>query len=38
LNKTTTSFGARLLRKWVACPLFDIKEINDRYDAIEDLQ
>ena len=37
LNKTKTSMGARLLRQWVEQPLQDENEINQRLDAIEEL-
>ena len=37
LDKTKTAMGARLLRNTVLQPLIDSKEINDRLDAIEEL-
>ncbi|MBR6253543.1 MAG: DNA mismatch repair protein MutS [Clostridia bacterium] len=38
LDKTSTSMGGRLLRKWVEEPLLDIDEINLRLDAVEELK
>lgn len=32
-----TSFGKRLLKRWVVGPLKDPKKINDRLDAVTDL-
>ncbi|MDF2588293.1 MAG: mutS [Anaerocolumna sp.] len=37
LDKTKTAMGARLLRNFVEQPLIDKIEINDRLDAIEEL-
>jgi len=37
LDKTKTSMGNRLLRKWVLEPLVDIDQINLRLDAVEEL-
>ena len=37
LNKTRTAMGARLLRQWVEQPLQDEFDINNRLDAIEEL-
>jgi DNA mismatch repair protein MutS len=37
LDKTKTAMGARLLRNYVEQPLIDKIEINDRLDAIEEL-
>ncbi|MGN1222482.1 MAG: DNA mismatch repair protein MutS [Christensenellales bacterium] len=37
LNKTSTSMGTRLLRKFVEEPLQDIKEIKLRQDGVEEL-
>lgn len=37
LDKTKTAMGARLLRSYVEQPLINIGEINDRLDAIEEL-
>ena len=36
-NKAVSPFGRRLLKNWILNPLYDIKEINDRLDIIEDL-
>ena len=36
-NKAVSPFGKRLLRNWILNPLYDIKEINERLDIIEDL-
>ncbi len=37
INKCATSMGARLLKRWMQRPLKDIKEINLRLDAVEEL-
>jgi DNA mismatch repair protein MutS len=37
LDKTVTSMGARLLRKWLEQPLMNIAGIGDRLDAVEEL-
>ena len=33
LDKTSTSMGGRLLRRWINDPLLDVQEINNRLDA-----
>ena len=38
LDKTATSMGGRLLRRWLNDPLIDVKEINQRLDAVEELK
>ena len=38
LDKTATSIGGRLLRRWLNDPLIDVKEINQRLDAVEELK
>ena len=38
LDKTYTSMGGRLLRKWINEPLIDVKEINKRLNAVEELK
>jgi len=38
LDKTTTSMGGRMLRKWVSEPLLDINEINLRLEAVKELK
>ena len=38
LDKTSTSMGGRLLRRWISDPLIDEKEINKRLDAVEELK
>ncbi len=38
LDKTNTSMGSRMLRRWVENPLIDINEINYRLDAVEELK
>ncbi|MDP7059134.1 MAG: hypothetical protein QF416_01505 [Candidatus Marinimicrobia bacterium] len=38
LDQTVTYFGKRMMRRWLSAPLLNPKEINARYDAIEDLQ
>lgn len=35
LDKTSTSMGSRLLKKWLLQPLIDVKEINKRLNAVE---
>jgi DNA mismatch repair protein MSH2 len=35
LNKTKTSIGQRLLKKWLKQPVRDIEEINRRLDIVE---
>jgi len=37
LDKTKTPYGKRLLKKWLENPLRNKEEINDRLDAVEDL-
>ncbi|KAI8084735.1 putative DNA mismatch repair protein Msh3 [Halteromyces radiatus] len=37
LNHTSTSFGRRLLKKWVGRPLIDINRLNKRTQAVEEL-
>ena len=37
LDKTKTAMGARLLRTWIEQPLIDHTKINQRLDAIEEL-
>ena len=37
MNKTRTPMGARLLRRWMQKPLVNVKEINERLDAVEEL-
>lgn len=37
IDHTTTAMGARLLKRWVALPLKDIGQINERLDAVEAL-
>ena len=38
LDKTSTSMGGRLLRRWLSDPLVDVNEINRRLDAVEELK
>ena len=38
LDKTSTSMGGRMLRRWLNDPLVDRKEINERLDAVEELK
>jgi DNA mismatch repair protein MutS len=35
LNRTVTSFGIRLLNRWLVAPLLDIQKINKRLDFVE---
>ena len=37
LDKTKTAMGARLLRSYVEQPLIDADDINERLDAVEEL-
>ncbi len=37
LDRTLTPMGARMLKKWITEPLADIREIDDRLDAVEEL-
>ena len=38
LDKTSTSMGGRLLRRWLNDPLIDENEINKRLDAVDELK
>ncbi|OJD17750.1 DNA mismatch repair protein MSH3 [Emergomyces pasteurianus Ep9510] len=38
LDRTKTRFGQRLLRKWVGRPLLNKNELEERVDAVEELQ
>ncbi len=38
LDKTYTSMGGRLLRKWINEPLIEVIEINKRLNAVEELK
>ncbi len=38
LDKSSTSMGGRLLRRWLNNPLIDSKQINKRLDAVEELK
>ena len=38
LDKTSTSMGGRLLRRWLSDPLIDALEINRRLDAVKELK
>ncbi len=38
LDKTKTSMGARLLRKWLELPLVNARHISRRQDAVEELK
>ena len=37
LDKTSTSMGGRLLRRWINDPLLDKNEINERLDSVSEL-
>jgi len=37
LDKTKTGMGSRLLRSWILQPLLDVKQIEKRLDAVEEL-
>ena len=38
LDKTATSMGGRLLRRWISDPLIDTTEINNRLEAVKELK
>ncbi len=38
LDKTSTSMGGRMLRRWLNDPLIDRAEINQRLDAVEEMK
>lgn len=38
LDKTATSMGGRLLRRWINDPLIDTNEIQDRLEAVKELK
>ena len=38
LDKTSTSMGGRLLRRWLNDPLVDVQEINKRLNAVKELK
>ena len=38
LDKTSTSMGARMLRRWLNDPLIDVWEINHRLQAVKELK
>ncbi len=38
LDKSATSMGGRLIRRWINNPLLDIKKINRRLDAVSELK
>ncbi len=38
LDKTSTSMGGRMLRRWLNDPLINITEIRNRLDAVEELK
>lgn len=38
LDKTNTSMGSRMLRKWIEQPLINKKSIDDRLDAVETIK
>ena len=38
LDKTATSMGGRLLRRWINDPLLDVYEINSRLEAVKELK
>jgi DNA mismatch repair protein MSH3 len=37
LDHTKTSFGQRLLRRWVAKPLLQRDQLQERIDAVDDI-
>ena len=38
LDKTSTSMGGRLLRRWLNDPLLDVNEIQERLDSVKELK
>ena len=38
LDKTSTSMGGRLLRRWLNDPLIDVEKINERLEAVKELK
>ena len=38
LDKTSTSMGGRLLRRWINDPLLDVNEIKNRLNAVKELK
>ncbi len=38
LDKTSTSMGGRMIRRWISDPLIDVNEINGRLDAVKELK
>ena len=38
LDKTSTSMGGRLLRRWLNDPLIDVARINERLEAVKELK
>ncbi len=38
LDKTSTSMGGRLLRRWISDPLVEVSDINNRLDSVEELK
>lgn len=38
LDKTSTSMGGRMLRRWLNDPLVDVNQINKRLEAVEELK
>jgi len=38
LDKTSTSMGGRLLRRWLSDPLINVNEINNRLNAVKELK
>lgn len=38
LDKSATSMGGRLLRRWLSNPLIDSRQINKRLDAVQELK
>lgn len=37
IDSTVTSMGSRLLRQWIQHPMLDIRQIEKRHDAVEEL-
>ena len=37
IDKTKTPMGSRLLRRWLSFPSIDVKEINLRYEIVDEI-
>lgn len=37
IDRTKTKFGSRLMKKWISQPLCNVKEIEERQDAVSEI-